>query len=203
MTRLKLAELTSDIGALVLGVGLEALFSRWFAPAAGFIAVAGVAAHGFWHVGQAPLGSTGTRRERAVDRRSVLGLLAAAGGRSRAPVRPALRGHGMATGTSLRCTAADGRAVASFWWASPVVRRTSPPSALLWESGVGADVSARTAAPVVGGLWSCMLLTLLVLPAAYAMWRRHQVRVAQWRVSGTAEQLRKRLLAAPCDVKEG
>jgi Cu(I)/Ag(I) efflux system membrane protein CusA/SilA len=49
---------------------------------------------------------------------------------------------------------------------------------LLWESGVGADVSARTAAPVVGGLWSCMLLTLLVLPAAYAMWRRHQVRIA-------------------------
>jgi hypothetical protein len=27
-------------------------------------------------------------------------------------------------------------------------------------------------------LWSCMLLTLLVLPAAYAMWRRHQVRAA-------------------------
>jgi Cu(I)/Ag(I) efflux system membrane protein CusA/SilA len=49
---------------------------------------------------------------------------------------------------------------------------------LLWESGVGADVSARTAAPVVGGLWSCMVLTLLVLPAAYAMWRRHQVRVS-------------------------
>ena len=46
---------------------------------------------------------------------------------------------------------------------------------LLWEAGVGADVSARTAAPVVGGLWSCMLLTLLVLPAGYAMWRRHQV----------------------------
>jgi Cu(I)/Ag(I) efflux system membrane protein CusA/SilA len=48
---------------------------------------------------------------------------------------------------------------------------------LLWEAGVGADVSARTAAPVVGGLWSCMFLTLLVLPAAYAMWRRHQVQV--------------------------
>jgi Cu(I)/Ag(I) efflux system membrane protein CusA/SilA len=47
---------------------------------------------------------------------------------------------------------------------------------LLWEAGVGADVSARTAAPVVGGLWSCMFLTLLVLPAAYTMWRRHQVR---------------------------
>ena len=49
---------------------------------------------------------------------------------------------------------------------------------LLWEAGVGADVTARTAAPVVGGLWSCMLLTLLVLPAAYTIWRRHQVRVA-------------------------
>ena len=47
---------------------------------------------------------------------------------------------------------------------------------LLFESGVGADLSARTAAPVVGGLWSCMFLTLLVLPAVYAIWRRHQVR---------------------------
>lgn len=46
---------------------------------------------------------------------------------------------------------------------------------LLWEGGVGADVSARTAAPVVGGLWSCMVLTLLVLPAGYAIWRRAQV----------------------------
>jgi Cu(I)/Ag(I) efflux system membrane protein CusA/SilA len=46
---------------------------------------------------------------------------------------------------------------------------------LLWEAGVGADVSARTAAPVVGGLWSCMVLTLLVLPAAYTIWRRRQI----------------------------
>ena len=50
---------------------------------------------------------------------------------------------------------------------------------LLWESGVGADVSARTAAPVVGGLWSCMFLTLLVLPAAYTIWRRFQVRAGR------------------------
>ena len=47
---------------------------------------------------------------------------------------------------------------------------------LLWEAGVGADVSARTAAPVVGGLWSCLVLIPLVLPAAYAMWRRAQMR---------------------------
>jgi len=37
---------------------------------------------------------------------------------------------------------------------------------LLWESGLGAEVSARTAAPGIGGLWSCMFLTLLVFPAA-------------------------------------
>lgn len=47
---------------------------------------------------------------------------------------------------------------------------------LLWESGVGADVTARTAAPVVGGLLSCTFLTLLVLPAAYAFWRQWQWR---------------------------
>ncbi len=47
---------------------------------------------------------------------------------------------------------------------------------LLWETGPGADVSARTAAPVIGGLWSCMILTLLVLPAAYTIWRRKQMR---------------------------
>ena len=46
---------------------------------------------------------------------------------------------------------------------------------LLWESGVGADVSARTAAPVVGGLWACLVLTLLVLPAGYTIWRRRQI----------------------------
>ncbi|MGE3507744.1 MAG: hypothetical protein AB7N65_02540 [Vicinamibacterales bacterium] len=46
MTRLKLAELTSGMGALVLGGGLGALVPRWFAPATGLIALAGVVAHG-------------------------------------------------------------------------------------------------------------------------------------------------------------
>ncbi len=47
---------------------------------------------------------------------------------------------------------------------------------LLWEAGPGADVSARIAAPVVGGLISCLLLTLLVLPAAYTVWCRRRFR---------------------------
>ncbi len=47
---------------------------------------------------------------------------------------------------------------------------------LMWEAGPGADVSARIAAPVIGGLGSCMVLTLLVLPAAYATWRAHELK---------------------------
>jgi hypothetical protein len=39
----------------------------------------------------------------------------------------------------------------------------------------------------VGGVWSCMVLTLLVLPAAYTIWRRHQVRVAMPASLGHAE----------------
>ena len=47
MTRLKVAELTSGVGALVLGVGLGALFPEWFGPAARLILLAGVVAHAF------------------------------------------------------------------------------------------------------------------------------------------------------------
>ena len=47
MTRLKLAELTSGVGALVLGVGLAALFVRWVGPAAGVVTLAGVLVHAF------------------------------------------------------------------------------------------------------------------------------------------------------------
>ena len=50
MTRLKLAELTSVVGVLVLGLGLGALLSRWVGPAAGPITIVGMAIHavGMW-----------------------------------------------------------------------------------------------------------------------------------------------------------
>jgi hypothetical protein len=47
VNRLRLAELTSAVGALVVGVGLGALFPRWFGPAAGLIAFAGLSLHAF------------------------------------------------------------------------------------------------------------------------------------------------------------
>ncbi len=50
MTRVKLAELTSGVGALVLGIGLGALFATWIGPTAGFVTLAGLAVHalGMW-----------------------------------------------------------------------------------------------------------------------------------------------------------
>lgn len=43
--RLKRAELTSGVGALVLGTGLGALFARYLAPAALAVLVAGLLLH--------------------------------------------------------------------------------------------------------------------------------------------------------------
>jgi Cu(I)/Ag(I) efflux system membrane protein CusA/SilA len=42
---------------------------------------------------------------------------------------------------------------------------------VMWATGTGADVMKRLAAPMVGGVMSAMVLTLLVIPAVYAMWR--------------------------------
>jgi hypothetical protein len=47
MNRLKVAELSSGVGALVLGVGLGASFSGWFAPAAGLVTLSGLILHAF------------------------------------------------------------------------------------------------------------------------------------------------------------
>ena len=42
---------------------------------------------------------------------------------------------------------------------------------VMWATGTGADVMKRLAAPMVGGVCSAMLLTLLVIPAVYVLWR--------------------------------
>jgi len=46
---------------------------------------------------------------------------------------------------------------------------------ILWGSGTGSEVMSRLAAPMVGGMVSAVLLTLLVLPAIYLLWRRRQL----------------------------
>jgi copper/silver efflux system protein len=42
---------------------------------------------------------------------------------------------------------------------------------VMWATGTGADVMKRLAAPMVGGVLSAMLLTLVVMPALYVIWR--------------------------------
>tara|TARA_R110001592_G_scaffold363371_1_gene685814 strand:- start:468701 stop:471823 length:3123 start_codon:yes stop_codon:yes gene_type:complete len=46
---------------------------------------------------------------------------------------------------------------------------------ILWGSGTGSEVMSRLAAPMVGGMLSAVLLTLLVLPAIYLLWRGRQL----------------------------
>ena len=47
---------------------------------------------------------------------------------------------------------------------------------ILWSAGTGADVMKRIAAPMVGGMVTATLLTLVVIPAIYSLWRGWQVK---------------------------
>ena len=49
---------------------------------------------------------------------------------------------------------------------------------ILWSHGTGADVMKRIAAPMVGGMVSSTLLTLIVIPAIYSLWKEREVRLA-------------------------
>src|SRR5438309_7923007 len=42
---------------------------------------------------------------------------------------------------------------------------------IMWTTGTGADVMKRIAAPMIGGMVSSTILTLLVIPVLYALWR--------------------------------
>ncbi len=47
---------------------------------------------------------------------------------------------------------------------------------IMWGTGSGADMMKRIAAPMVGGMVSSTVLTLLVIPSLYVMWRGWQHR---------------------------
>jgi Cu(I)/Ag(I) efflux system membrane protein CusA/SilA len=46
---------------------------------------------------------------------------------------------------------------------------------ILWSTGSGASVMKRIAAPMVGGMVSSAVLTLVVIPAVYGLWRELRV----------------------------
>jgi len=45
----------------------------------------------------------------------------------------------------------------------------------LWSQGTGADVMKRIAAPMVGGMITSTVLTLVVIPVLYFLWRRRGI----------------------------
>lgn len=47
---------------------------------------------------------------------------------------------------------------------------------VLYGTGTGSEVMSRIAAPMVGGMFSAIVLTLLVLPAVYLLWRKQSLR---------------------------
>jgi len=57
---------------------------------------------------------------------------------------------------------------------------------ILWSAGTGADVMKRIAAPMVGGMVTATVLTLVVIPAIYFLWRSWQVRRVMKTRRGTA-----------------
>ena len=47
---------------------------------------------------------------------------------------------------------------------------------IMWSTGAGADVMKRIAAPMVGGMISSTVLTLVVIPAIYSLWKEWELR---------------------------
>jgi Cu(I)/Ag(I) efflux system membrane protein CusA/SilA len=47
---------------------------------------------------------------------------------------------------------------------------------VMWGSGTGSEVMRRIAAPMVGGMVSATLLTLVVIPAAFLLWKGRGLR---------------------------
>ena len=47
---------------------------------------------------------------------------------------------------------------------------------IMWGSGTGSEVMRRIAAPMVGGMLSATLLTLVVIPSVFLLWKRRGLR---------------------------
>ena len=46
---------------------------------------------------------------------------------------------------------------------------------IMWSQGTGADVMKRIAAPMIGGMVPATILTLLVIPALFLIWKRWEL----------------------------
>ena len=50
---------------------------------------------------------------------------------------------------------------------------------IMWGHGTGASVMKRIAAPMIGGMVSSTVLTLLVIPAVYSLWKERGLQMGQ------------------------
>ena len=67
---------------------------------------------------------------------------------------------------------------------------------ILWSQGAGADVMKRIAAPMVGGMLSSTILTLVVIPAIYSLWK-------EWELARQARTAARVARAHPADEGTG
>jgi Cu(I)/Ag(I) efflux system membrane protein CusA/SilA len=68
---------------------------------------------------------------------------------------------------------------------------------ILWSHGTGADVMKRIAAPMVGGMVTSTVLTLVVIPSIYLLWRRGQLERRP--AAAVREALRDDMALAPAE----
>jgi Cu(I)/Ag(I) efflux system membrane protein CusA/SilA len=47
---------------------------------------------------------------------------------------------------------------------------------VMYGSGTGSEVMSRIAAPMIGGMASALLLSLLVVPVVYLLWRKQALK---------------------------
>jgi copper/silver efflux system protein len=48
---------------------------------------------------------------------------------------------------------------------------------IMWSDGTGSEIMQRIAAPMIGGMVTAPLLSMLVIPAAYLLMRRRSITV--------------------------
>ena len=58
---------------------------------------------------------------------------------------------------------------------------------ILWGTGTGSEVMKRIAAPMVGGMISSTVLTLLVIPAIYSLWKTRSLPLREGGVNNVDE----------------
>ena len=60
---------------------------------------------------------------------------------------------------------------------------------ILWSTGTGSEVMQRIAVPMIGGMVSSTLLTLIVIPAIFALVEGARIRLALRRQAGLVERM--------------